>query len=135
MDIEYSETRDIPLEKVLELYRANEWSAAEKPEALYKALVNSHTLITAWRGGELVGLGNAITDGYLVVYYPHLLVLPQCRRRGIGRRIMQIMQDKYGEFHQQILVAERGAIGFYSKCGFAKAGRTRSMWIYQGDEH
>ena len=135
MHIDYRETRDIPPEKILQLYRANEWSAAKKPELLYKALMHSHTLVSAWCGGELVGLGNAITDGYLVVYYAHLVVLPQYQRRGIGRRIVQIMMDKYGEFHQQVLVAEGEAVGFYEKCGFELAGRTRPMWIYQGDEH
>jgi GNAT superfamily N-acetyltransferase len=33
-----------------------------------------------------VGLGNAISDGALVVYYPHMLVLPEYQGRGIGRR-------------------------------------------------
>lgn len=53
---------------ILKLYQANKWSAAEKPELLMKALLNSHSLVTAWDGATLVGLGNAISDGYLVVY-------------------------------------------------------------------
>jgi len=74
--IQYSDRRDLQLESVLDLYRANEWSSAEKPDALHKALLASHSLITAWDGSKLVGLGNAISDGHLVVYYPHLLVCP-----------------------------------------------------------
>ena len=65
------------------LYQANGWSAAEKPLLLQKALAASHSLVTAWDGPKLVGLGNAITDGYLVVYYPHLLVLPDYQGRSI----------------------------------------------------
>jgi hypothetical protein len=83
--IQYSETRELPLESVLALYRANEWSSAEKPELLHKALLASHSLVTAWDGTRLIGLGNAISDGCLVVYYPHLLVLPEYQGRASGR--------------------------------------------------
>lgn len=117
------------------MYKANKWSSAEKPDLLYKALTNSDSLITAWDGNRLVGLGNAISDGHLVVYYSHLLVHPDYQGKGIGRMIVDRFQKKYGDFHQQTLTADGKAIDFYQKCGFGKAGSTQSMWIYQGDEH
>jgi GNAT superfamily N-acetyltransferase len=135
MDIEIKETKEINKEKIIELYKANKWSSAEKPDLLYKALMNSDSLITAWDGNRLVGLGNAISDGYLVVYYPHLLVHPDYQGKGIGKMIVDKFQNKYGNFHQQLLTADGKAIDFYRKCGFEKAGSTQSMWIYQGDEH
>ena len=52
------------------------------------------------------GLGNAISDGYLVVYYPHLIVHPDYHGKGVGKLISGKFQEKYGSFHQQILVAE-----------------------------
>ncbi len=135
MDIEIKETKEINKEKIIKLYKANKWSSAEKPDLLYKALMNSDSLITAWDGNRLVGLGNAISDGYLVVYYPHFLVHPDYQGKGIGRMIVDRFQKKYGNFHQQTLTADGKAIDFYQKCGFEKAGSTQSMWIYQGDEH
>lgn len=99
------------------------------------ALSNSHSLITAWKDTQLVGLGNALSDGYLVVYYPHLLVHPDFHGQGIGRMIVDTFQKKYASFHQQILVADGGSIEFYKKCGFITAGQTQSMWIYKGGEH
>ena len=134
-EIRITEDRDFDEGEVIALYRANHWSAADKPELLIKALRNSHSLISAYRGNQMIGLGNAISDGYLVVYYPHLLIHPDYQGRGVGRLIMQRFQDKYGGFHQQMLVADGDAITFYRKCGFERAGRTESMWIYQGDEH
>jgi ribosomal protein S18 acetylase RimI-like enzyme len=133
--IEYSETRDLPLEGVVALYRANDWSSANKPGLLHKALLASHSLVTAWDGQKLVGLGNAITDGYLVVYYPHMLVLPDYQGRGIGARLMQMLMAHYEGFHQHMLVADGRAIGFYRKFGFERAGETEAMWIYAGHEH
>ena len=133
--IQYSDTRDLPREAVLSLYRANEWSSAEKPDLLLQALRASHSLVTAWDGSILVGLGNAISDGCLVVYYPHLLVLPDYRRRGIGSRIMQMLIARYKDFHQHIIMADARAIEFYRRCGFERAGKTESMWIYAGHDH
>ena len=76
MEVKISATKEIKLDQILDLYKANKWSAAEKPEELFNALMNSHSLLSAWVNGRLVGIGNAISDGHLVVYYPHLLVHP-----------------------------------------------------------
>jgi GNAT superfamily N-acetyltransferase len=121
--------------EVLDLYRANNWSSADKPQQLMAALSNSHSLVTARVESRLIGLGNAISDGHLVVYYPHLLVHPAFQRKGIGKKMMQAMQAKYIQFHQQILVADEEAMAFYHTQGFEAAGRTQSMWIYAGTEH
>jgi GNAT superfamily N-acetyltransferase len=133
--IKYSETRDLPLDDVLNLYRANEWSAVEKPDVLHKALLASHSLATAWDTDRLVGLGNAISDGYMVVYYPHLLVHPEYHGRGIGTQLMRQLMARYEGFHQHIVVADGRALDFYHKCGFERAGKTESMWIYAGHDH
>lgn len=130
-----SERRDLTVAQILPLYQANQWAAAHKPQQLHQALLNSHTLISAWDEDQLVGIGNAISDGFLVVYYPHLLVHPDYQRRGIGRRLMEHLKAQYAGFHMQILVADQGAIAFYEACGFTRAGATASMWIYTGTDH
>ena len=135
MEIKISDTRDIAIEQIIELYKANEWSSAEKPNQLYNGLINSHSLITAWDDNQLVGLGNAISDGFLVVYYPHMLVLPSYQGQGIGKMILDKMQEIYSDFHMQMLTADGRAIDFYKKNGFEKAGETQPMWIYSGNEH
>ena len=125
----------IQTDEVLELYRANGWSAAEKPEKLLPALRNSHSLVTARLEGSLIGLGNAISDGFMVVYYPHLLVHPDYQGQGIGRAMMTTLKERYATFHQQMLTADKGAILFYESMGFVRAGQTEPMWVYAGDEH
>ncbi len=135
MNIQLSVNSDLNANDILQLYQANKWSAAEKPELLLKGLLNSHSLVTAWDGTTLVGLGNAISDGYLVVYYPHLLVLPSYQGKGVGRLIMDKMQEIYKDFHMQMLTADGKAIDFYKKNGFERAGQTEPMWIYKGNDH
>ena len=135
MPITYSETRELATDAVVALSRANAWSAAEKPELLLAALRGSHGLVTAWDGDVLLGLGNALSDGHLVVYYPHLLVHPEYQGRGIGREIMLRLKEKYCGFHMHMLVSDRTTTEFYEKCGFERAGETVPMWIYAGEEH
>ena len=120
---------------VINLYKLNKWSSAEKPEQVIQALRNSHTLVLAYSKNQLVGLAYAISDGHLVVYYPHMLVHPEFHGCGIGGLIMGKFQEIYGHFHMQMLTADGKAIDFYKKQGFERAGETEPMWIYGGKEH
>jgi len=135
MEITIAINDSVEKDEVLNLYKANQWSAAKKPEELINALRSSHSLVTARESGKLIGLGNAISDGYLVVYYPHMLVHPSYHRKGIGKKMMTALKEKYNGFHQQMLTADSLAIEFYKSMGFEKAGNTESMWMYDGNEH
>ncbi len=126
---------NIEQEEVLALDASNEWSSAEKPIQLLNALCNSHGLVTARAMGKLVGIGNAISDGHLVVYFPHMLVHPDYQGKGIGRNMMEALLGKYKDFHQLMLVADGRAVDFYRRLGFERAGKTESMWIYAGHDH
>lgn len=135
VNLEIGLDNDIETDEVIEIYKANNWSSAEKQELLIPALKNSDSLVTARISGKLVGIGNALSDGYLVVYYPHMLVHPEHQGKGIGRAMMKCLQQKYKSFHQQILVADVNAIEFYKSMGFERAGKTEPMWIYSGNDH
>src|SRR6267378_2235478 len=93
--IQFKETREIPIESLVALYKSVGWSSAKKPALLRKALLGSHSLVTAWDRHKLIGLGNAISDGHLVVYYPHLLVHPDYQGRGIGSQLMRMLMANY----------------------------------------
>lgn len=133
--IRFSETRDIAIDQIIPIYELNGWSSAQKPQLLHQALLNSHHLVSAWQDEQLVGIGNAISDGYLVVYYPHLLVHPDFQDQGIGRNLVEMLKQRYQGFHMHMLVADHDAIAFYEKLGFVPAGGTAAMWIYAGNDH
>jgi GNAT superfamily N-acetyltransferase len=135
MNIRIHTDRDIPQLDIIQLYKANQWSSADKPEILYKALINSHSLVSVWEGDRLLGLANAISDGHLGVYYPHMLVHPDYHGKGIGKLLFDKLQESYKGFHMQMLTADGKAIQFYEKMGFERAGKTEPMWIYKGEEH
>ena len=135
MNIDICFAEEVGKEEVLALYQSMNWSSAEKADLLISALNNSHSLVTARIDGRLIGLCNAISDGYLVVYYPHMIVHPDYQRQGIGREMMLRMKQKYGDFHQQMIVADGGAVEFYKSLGYERAGKTVPLWVYDGHEH
>lgn len=133
--ISYRDNKKLSRDQVQALYAANQWSSAHIPDTLVAALEGSHSVISAWCDKKLVGLGNAISDGHLAVYYPHLLVLPDFQGQGIGSAIMLRMKTRYAGFHMHMLTADGDAIEFYKKMGFKRAGKTQPMWIYEGNDH
>ena len=135
MRIRYSEDSRPTRAEVIDLYRTVGWSSADKPDALHKGLLASHSLLTAWDDAALVGLGNAISDGHLVVYFPHMIVHPDYQGRGIGTQLMTRLLARYRGFHQQALIADGRAIAFYKRLGFVRAGATEPLWIFDGKEH
>jgi GNAT superfamily N-acetyltransferase len=135
MAIRFRDDAKPSMEDVIGLYRTVHWSSADKPEALHAGLLASHSLVTAWDDALLVGLGSAISDGHLVVYFPHLVVRPEYQGKGIGTELMGRMMKRYSGFHQQALLADGRAVGFYKKLGFSRAGSTEPLWIFGGHEH
>lgn len=133
-EVKYRNELELPRDLVINLYSQCGWSSAEKPDALLLALSNSQTLVSAWHQNSLIGLGNAISDKSLVVYYSHLLVLPAYQNMGIGREIMKRLQSHYINFHQQILLAVDNAAPFYEKLGFKYSQGVKAMWIYDSSD-
>lgn len=133
--IEYRSGVVPPISEVVSLYSANEWSSANQPERLMAALKGSDHIECAFYEQRLVGLANAISDGSLVVYYPHLLVHPDQQGNGIGRELMSRMFSKFADFHQQTLLAVADAVDFYERIGFNRTDAVAPMWIYDGTDH
>ena len=121
--------------QVANLYRAVGWSAAGDPVRLLKALAASHSLVCAYAEQDLIGVGNAISDGYLVVYYPHLLVHPDYQRFGIGTEIAQRLLQEYAGFHQQVLMSDQHSVAFHQRMGFVRPKSAAPLWIYSGKDH
>ncbi|MDH3724317.1 MAG: GNAT family N-acetyltransferase [Thermoleophilia bacterium] len=109
---------------IVEVYRANEWSHAQNPERLRTAIELSSYAVVATEGEQVVGFARAMSDGAFAVYIADILVLPELQRQGIGRSLVKELLDRYPmeRFHHQVLVAERGAEGFYRRLGLVPVG-------------
>jgi GNAT superfamily N-acetyltransferase len=109
---------------IVEIYRANDWSHAQDPDRLRTAIECSSYSVVATEGEQAVGFARAMSDGAFAVYIADILVLPLSQRQGIGRRLVRALLDRYPmeRFHHQVLVAERGAEGFYRRLGLVPVG-------------
>ena len=109
---------------VLAVYRANDWSHANAPGRLRVAVESSSFSVVALEEERVVGFARAMSDEAFAVYIADILVLPELQRRGIGRRLLDAILDHYPmeTFHHQVLIAERGADGFYRRVGMTPVG-------------
>ncbi|MDH3228132.1 MAG: GNAT family N-acetyltransferase, partial [Thermoleophilia bacterium] len=99
-------------------------SHAQNPERLRTAIELSSYAVVATEGEQVVGFARAMSDGAFAVYIADILVLPELQRQGIGRSLVKELLDRYPmeRFHHQVLVAERGAEGFYRRLGLVPVG-------------
>lgn len=71
----------------------------------------------------------AMDDGVITAYIYDLLVHPNYHNLGIGKELVERMQEKYKEYLRIVLVAYNEGIGFYEACGFEKADVASLMFI------
>src|SRR5687768_4898697 len=84
----------IPVAELLALYESVGWSAyTSSPELLEAAVAGASFVVTARRGGRLVGLARALSDGAIICYLQDVLVHPAEHRRGIGRALVGAVLD------------------------------------------
>lgn len=119
MDIRYTDKREYSTEDLQALFRSVDWLSANYPERLKKALDHCETVYTAWSGDRLVGLINAIDDSELTAYVHYLCVDPQFQGKGIGKKLLEYIKEKYRDYLYIILIAENEPlIKYYRQNGF-----------------
>lgn len=104
---------------IIALYRAHDWTHAGDPHRLRVAIERSSYSVVALEGERVVGFARAMSDEAFAVYIADILVAPDRQRIGIGRTLAESILEHYpmDTFHHQVLVAERGAEGFYRRLG------------------
>ena len=121
---------DLTKESIQQLFLSVEWESASHPEDLFTAIMNSHSVATAWDGGRLVGLANALSDDAMAVYFHYVLTDPSYQGSGIGKTIMNMMLDRYEDMHTKVLVSYPKAVGFYESLGFQPEQTSMPMYVF-----
>lgn len=76
MKITYTEEKKFTQEELQQLFLSVGWMSGRYPSRLYKALMNSSTVLTAWDKDKLVGLVRVLDDSEMVAYMHYVLVNP-----------------------------------------------------------
>ena len=126
MGIVYKETTEFHEAELFRLFDSVGWVSARYAARLVKAMRGSSAVISAWDGGRLVGLVNALDDGELTAYIHYLLVDPAYQGQGIGRHLACAIRNRYAHCLYTVLIVEDTKnIPFYEKLGFrVTAGAT-----------
>lgn len=74
MEITYTDEKKFTKEQTQRLFRSVGWVSGEYPERLYKALMGSSTVFSAWDGDRLAGLVRVLDDTEMVAYMHYVLV-------------------------------------------------------------
>ena len=131
MEIIYTDEKKFTKDQVEELYLSVGWVSAQYPNRLYKALMNSDTVFTAWDGERLVGLIRAIDDSELVAYLHYMLVDPEYQGHGIARRLLDMIKEKYRDYlYIELMPEDKNNVPFYEKNGFEVMEGGTAMYRY-----
>lgn len=127
--ITYSETHDFTSADLESLFLSVEWSSGHYPDKLVQAMRGFQTVISAWDGDKLVGMVCAMDDTIMTAYVHYLLVRPEYQDKGIGRKLVSKVKEKYKDYLRIVVVAYDKEIQFYEHCGFVKSEDASPMFI------
>jgi ribosomal protein S18 acetylase RimI-like enzyme len=119
MIITYTEEKLFTQEEVQQLFLSVGWVSGQYPSRLYKALINSSTVLTAWDKDKLVGLVRVLDDSEMVAYMHYVLVNPDYQGHKIAGTMISMIKEKYKDYlYIEIMPEEKKNAAFYEKFGF-----------------
>lgn len=116
----YTEEKKFTKEQVQQLFLSVDWISGKYPERLYKALMHSSTVITAWDNEKLVGLARVLDDTEMLAQIHYVLVHPDYQGYGIAGRMIEYIKEKYKDFmYIEGMPENKDNVPFYEKHGFS----------------
>ena len=127
--IAYTQEKKFTKEQVQKLFLSVGWVSGEYPERLYKALMHSSTVITAWDGEQLVGLVRVLDDSEMTAYMHYVLVDPRYHGCGIAGHMVEMVKEKYKEYlYIEIMPEESKNAAFYQRFGHKHSSSYRHVF-------
>ena len=116
----YTEEKKFTKEQVQQLFLAVNWVSGKYPERLYKALMNSSTVLTVWDDEKLVGLTRILDDTEMLAQIHYVLVHPDYQGKGIAGSMIERIKEKYRDFlYIEGMPEDKANVPFYEKHGFS----------------
>ena len=116
----YTEEKKFTKEQVQQLFLAVNWVSGKYPERLYKALMNSSTVLTVWDDEKLVGLTRVLDDTEMLAQIHYVLVHPDYQGKGIAGSMIERIKEKYRNFlYIEGMPEDKANVPFYEKHGFS----------------
>ena len=134
--LKYTEEKIFTQEQVQELFLSVNWISGNYPERLYKALMNSSTVLTVWDDEKLVGLTRVLDDSEMLAQIHYVLVHPDYQGHGIAGKMMEYVKEKYRNFfYIDVMPEDKKNVPFYVKHGFKVMENGAALQICNCEEH
>ena len=132
--IQYTEEKKFTKEQVEQLFLSVHWVSGKYPERLYKALMNSSTVLTAWDNDRLVGLIRVLDDTEMLAQIHYVLVHPDYQGNGLAGKMIERIKEKYKNFfYIEAMPEDKNNVAFYQKHGFSVMENGAAIQICNGD--
>lgn len=130
----YTEEKKFTQEQVQQLFLSVNWISGNYPERLYKALMNSSTVLTAWDNEKLVGLIRVLDDTEMSAQIHYVLVHPDYQGKGIAGKMLEYVKEKYKNFmYLEAMPEDKNNVPFYQKHGFSIMENSAAIQICNSD--
>ncbi|MFT4007667.1 MAG: GNAT family N-acetyltransferase [Lacrimispora sp.] len=120
MQIVYDTRKDLPCERLHDLFTAVGWSDGIVTPSMLKnfniPFINSTIVISAWADDKLVGCVRVLSDRMFRSIIYDLAVMPEFQNQGIGKEMVRRCREYFPD--SEWLVEMEAATGFYEKIGF-----------------
>ena len=119
MAIAYTDEKRFTAEDTERLFKSVDWVSGTYPHRLYRALMGSSTVFTAWDGERLVGLARVLDDGEMTAFMHYVLVDPAYQGQGIASTLVTMIKERYQDFfYIEGMPEESRNAAFYERHGF-----------------
>lgn len=116
----YTEEKKFTKEQVQQLFLSVNWISGKYPERLYKALMNSSTVLTVWDEKKFIGLTRVLDDSEMLAQIHYVLVDPDYQGMGIAGKMIEYIKEKYKDFmYIDGMPEDKKNVPFYQKHGFS----------------
>lgn len=112
--------QDLDIERVIE-WLSNDayWAIGRDSETIKASFINSVPISVRGEGGEFLGIGRLVTDGYTFGWLCDVYVHPDYRGLGIGHAIARAATSYFNNSPKfRLILKTRDAHQVYKECGF-----------------
>jgi len=112
------------------------WAQGRSGGALVRMLLGSCSVVSAWQGRELVGIGRATSDGVFRAVLWDVVVAEEHQGQGLGRRIVQaLLASPAVAASERVYLMTTNSSGFYERLGFSGEHGQQLLVLYrQGNQ-
>lgn len=123
MNIEYKLNKNITADEFIEVLK-NSTLGERRPiddlKTIESMIKNADIIITATTNNKIIGVARAVTDFNYCCYLSDLAVDTRYQKKGIGKKLISIVQQQLEDKCKIILLSAPDATKYYPKIGFTQ---------------